>query len=257
MATTFEEPARIDSERRFFLILSSIISLGIVAGFVIQLAAGRSTFNVPLPYHLHGVVFFAWVALFMAQNVLITRGNVALHRTLGMISVFWVPLMVALGITIMVVVLRRTGGPFFFAQNIFLFSNIGGLTLFAILTFSALKVRRHTGWHRRLMLCGFALLSNPGFGRIMPMPLLIPYAWHLMMLVVLAFPVAGMIYDKRRRGHVHPAWFWGAGAIIVMQVIADLVAVSPLGISLTQQLIAGTPGAERPMEAFLPPGFTL
>lgn len=244
-------------ERRFFLILASVISLCIVAGFSLNLAMGRSTFAVPLPYHLHGVVFFGWVGLFLAQSFLISRNNTALHRRLGMIAVAYVPLMVFLGLVIMTIVMRRTGGPFFFAQNVFLFSNTAHLLAFAGLTFAALKVRRHLGWHRRLMLCGFAILSGPGLGRILPLPLLIPYAWHVMFCVILLFPIAGMIRDKRKLGHVHPAWYWGVGTLLVLQAIADIAAYSPIGVPLTEQFLAGTSGAERPMEAFLPPGFAM
>lgn len=257
MATTFEQRAKADEERRFFLILTSIISAGIVAGFSVQLGMGRSTFAVPLPYHLHGVIFFAWVALFFTQNVLITKNHIALHRTLGMVSLGWVPLMVAAGTYLMFVVMQRTGGPFFFAQNVFFYSNIAELLCFAALTFAALRVRRHTGWHRRLMICGFAILSNPGFGRLLPLPLLIPYAWHVMVLVVLAFPVAGMIRDKVKLGRVHPAWWWGVATIVAFQVVADLLAMTAFGTGLVDQIVAGTPGGDRPMHAFLPPGFSM
>lgn len=257
MATTFETPDKADGERRFFLMLTTIITVAIVAGFSFNLGMGRSTFAVPLPYHLHAVIFFTWVVLFFTQNVLITKNQVGLHRTLGMVSIVWVPMMVVAAIYLMFVVMQRTGGPFFFAQNVFFFSNLTELLCFAGLTFAGLRARRHTGWHRRLMLCGFALLSNPGFGRLLPLPLLIPYAWHIMVLVVLAFPIAGMIRDKAKLGHVHPAWWWGVGAIVAAQIVADLVAMSGFGIGIVEQLVAGTPGGERPMEAFLPPGFSL
>lgn len=257
MATTFETPEKADRERRFFLILTTIITVAIVAGFSVNLGMGRSTFAVPLPYHLHAVIFFTWVVLFFTQNVLITKNQIGLHRTLGMVSIVWVPMMVVAAIYLMFVVMQRTGGPFFFAQNVFFFSNLTELLCFAGLTFAGLRARRHTGWHRRLMLCGFALLSNPGLGRLLPLPLLIPYAWHIMVLVVLAFPIAGMIRDKAKLGHVHPAWWWGVGAIVASQIVADLVAMSGFGIGIVEQLVAGTPGGERPMEAFLPPGFSL
>jgi hypothetical protein len=63
-----------------------------------------------------------------------------------------------------------------------------------------------------------------------------------------------MIADKRRHGRVHPAWWWGVGSVILVQIVADLIAYSAWGVSITQAVIAGTPGAERPMEAFLPAG---
>jgi hypothetical protein len=36
-----------------------------------------------------------------------------------------------------------------------------------------------------------------------------------------------------------------------------VLAYTPIGYALTEWVIAGTPGAERPMEGFLPPGFTM
>ena len=47
----------------------------------------------------------------------------------------------------------------------------------------------------------------------------------------------------------------GPGEVLV-QVAAEFIAYSPLGVSLTQSVIEGTPGAQRPMAAFLPPEFT-
>lgn len=245
------------SERRFFLIMAIAIATIIVAGFATNLALGRSTFAVPWPYHLHAAVFFGWVALYVTQHVLIAGNNIGLHKTLGWAAMIWAPLMVVLGLMIMVISLRRTGGPFFFDQNEFLFSNPLLLTWFMVLVLWALKVRRYSGWHRRLMLSAMTVLVGPGLGRLLPMPLLIPHAWRFMVVICLVFPLIGMIRDKLRRGSVHPAYWWGVGGIIAVQVLADVIAYSALGVSLTEQLLAGTPGAERPMHAFLPPGFAM
>ena len=67
------------------------------------------------------------------------------------------------------------------------------------------------------------------------------------------FPAIGAWADKRRYGAIHPAWFWGIGTVIGLQVVADLFAYSDAGIAFTRDFLAGTPGAERPMEAFFPP----
>ena len=63
-----------------------------------------------------------------------------------------------------------------------------------------------------------------------------------------------MIADKRRYGTIHPAWFVGISSVVVLQGIADLIAYSQWGIEFTQWFLAGTPGADRSMAAFLPPG---
>lgn len=256
MATISGNPAASD-DRRFFRTLAWIMSAIIVAGFTIQLALGRSTFAVPWQYHVHGLVFFGWVAIFLAQNNFIAGGNIALHRRLGQIAYLWIPLMVVMGFVIMFTSMRRNGGPFFFDQNEFLISNSLLLLVFGGLAFASLRARRHSGWHRRLMFCAMAILTGPGFGRLLPLPLVIPHGWRVMVVVTMIIPVIGMIADYRRNGKVHSAWLWGVGIILVAQIIADLIAYSPLGIALTEQLVAGTPGGERPMGAFLPPGFAM
>ncbi|MFA6219122.1 MAG: hypothetical protein WC692_05025 [Erythrobacter sp.] len=260
MATLAGTPTRAPqdiAERRFFFIMALAMAATIVAGFSLNLAMGRSSFAVPAIYHVHAGVFFTWVAIYVTQNGLISASNTALHKRLGIVAFVWVPLMVVLGFAIMVTSLRRTGGPFFFDQNEFFISNSLQLVLFATLALSGLRARRYSGWHRRLMFCAMTILTGPGVGRLLPMPLLIPNAWRLVVFVPLIFPLIAMVAEKRRTGSIHRAWFWGVGSVIAVQIIADIIAYSTLGVSLTEQMLAGTPGAERPMAAFLPPGFAM
>lgn len=255
MATAFDSPQpRERSEERFFFTMACVMSAVIVAGFSMNLAMGRSSFSVPAIYHVHALIFFGWVALYLLQNGLVTSRRVALHRRLGWLSALWVPLMVGFGIVIIIVTMRRTGGPFFFDQNEFLFSNPLLLLCFAGLVGAAVMQRRNTGWHRRFMFVGMAILTGPGLGRLLPMPLLMPHAWRIMMVISMVWVVIGMLADKRRYGYVHPAWVYGLAAVAATQVLADVIAYSDWGIAITHDLLRGTPGADRPMEAFLPPG---
>ena len=243
------------ADTRFFLIMAVAMSTIVVAGFVVNLAAGRSSFAVPAAYHIHGVVFMGWIGLYLAQHATIHGGARSWHVRLGKLAYLWIPLMAATGSWVMLVVARRTGGPFFFHKSEFLISNLAVLWCFAGLAWWALHRRRYTGWHRRLMLCAMAVLMGPGLGRLLPMPLMIPNAWLITQLVTFLFPVIGMIADKRTRGTVHPAYIWGLGIYVAVFAASMLFAYSATGIALTESLLEGTPGAERPMEAFLPPGF--
>lgn len=245
------------AERRFYLLMAIAMSVVIVSGFAFHLAMGRSTFDVPLVFHIHAFVFFGWTGLFLAQNIVIAGNNAALHRRLGMLAFAWVPAMVAAGMALSFTVARRTGGPFFFDVNQFLFSNPAHLLAFAAITLAAMKARRYSGWHRRLMLVGFSILTGPGLGRLLPLPLMMPHAWHIMIGVLLIWPLMGMVRDLRTTGRVHPAWFWGIGILLGFQLVADFIAYSDFGIALTERYIAGSPGAERPMHAFVPPGFNM
>ncbi|GMN03857.1 hypothetical protein [Erythrobacter sp. MTPC3] len=242
---------------RFFTVMAFVMSLIIIAGFSVQLSMGRSSFDVPWPYHLHGVIFMGWIALYLAQHVTISSGNRALHASLGMAAYIFVPAMVLTGSVIMIVVAQRSGGPFFFHKSEFLWSNTMVLWCFGALALWALQRRRYTGWHRRLMLCAMAILTGPGLGRLLPLPLMIPNAWLITTFATFIFPVIGIAADLRRDGRVHPAYWWGIGAYAVTFAISMGIAYSPLGIAVTEWVVAGTPGAERPIEAFLPPGFSI
>lgn len=242
---------------RFFLIMALVIGTVIIAGFSLNLAMGRSSFAAPWPYHMHGVIFMGWLGLYLAQAVTITTGNIPLHRQLGKFAYVWIPAMVAAGVMIIIVAVRSTGGPFFFAQNEFLISNLAGLLVFGGLALWALRVQRYAGWHRRLMLVAMSALTGPGLGRLLPMPLLIPYAWPIAVSASFIFGAVAILVDWRSNGRVHPAYWWGMGINVGAFLASMVLAYSPLGYAITAAVIAGTPGAERPMGPFLPPGFAM
>ena len=241
-------------EARFFFTMACVMAATIVAGFSFNIATGRSSFSMPWLVHFHAWVMMGWVALYVTQNAMVFSDNIALHRRLGWLSVIWLPAIVIMGTLITRWALQTQGGPFFFDQNEFLISNPAMLLLAVGLAAAAITVRANTGWHRRLMYCSFAILTGPGIGRLMPNPLLEPYAWWIGAISTpLLFPVIGMIADKRRYGAIHPAWFVGVGSVIGLQIVADLIAYSAWGVEFTKWFLEGTPGAMRSMQAFLPP----
>lgn len=252
MAMILQAVPRIQrDDTRFFVVLSFVMAAIIVAGFALNIVMGRSSFAAPAIVHVHAFVFFGWVALYLAQTLFVGSGSLALHRRLGWLAVLWVPLMVVLG-TLMTVLSVQHGAPFFFDVREFLFSNPAQLLLFGALVFAALAMRRRTGWHRRLMFCAMAILTGPGFGRLLPMPLLAPYAWWAALVAVTVLPVIGMIADQRRSGHVHPAWLWGIGLFVAVQIAADAVAFSPLGSAAVHGITNGTAGSHRPLTPYFP-----
>lgn len=244
-------------DARFFAGMAFAMSAIIVAGFSLQLAMGRSSFDAPLVYHVHGVISMGWIALYLAQHMTAASGNWTVHVRLGKLAYIWIAAMVASGCTIMIAVARRNGGPFFFDVNEFLISNLALLLCFGGLAYWALLRQRHTGWHRRLMLVAMAMLTGPGLGRLLPLPLMIPYSWTTTIALTFVFPVIGMMADLRRNRRIHPAYLWGTGVYAAIFLASMLLASSEWGLAMTEAIIAGTPGAERPMQAYLPPDFTM
>ncbi len=241
------------SDDRFFLFAAIAMTFVMVAGFSTQLAAGRSTFSAPLLVHAHAIVFMGWVTLYLLQNIFATTGRLALHRRLGWIATGWIVAMLFLGCLVTVAMVRRGQVPFVFRPQHFLVFDPLTLFTFAGLTTAAIVMRRRTDWHRRLHCCAMSMLLGPGFGRLLPMPHLVPWAWEASFAASMMFPIAGVFVDLRRVGHVHPAWRWGIVTMLGSLLLIEVIAYSPMGMGLYGAVTAGSPGALVPPLEFAPP----
>ena len=246
-------PVTSSNDDRFFVRGAIVMALTIVAGFSFQHAMGRSTFMSPPLVHAHAIVFMGWVAIYLAQNLLIGTGRVDIHRKLGWIALGWLFPMILLGCLVTLAMLRRGQVPFFFRPLQFLVFDPMTLFFFAGLTIAAVAMRRQTQWHRRLHFCGMSLLTMPAFGRLLPMPLLQPWAWEAAFAASMIFPIAGIVADLRRSGQVHPAWRYGIGAMLACFVLTEAITYSPVGTALYRAVTAGSPGASVPALEFAPP----
>lgn len=247
-------PVSSGRDEGFFLGSAVVMTVLIVTGFSVQLAMGRSSFASPLLVHAHAVVFMGWVGIYLLQNIFAATGRRALHRQLGWVAAAWMVAMLVLGCAVTVAMVRRGQVPFFFRPLQFLVFD--PVTLFAVAGLTAAAVvlrRRRTDWHRRLHFCAMSLLLGPAFGRLLPMPLLAPWAWEVIVVACLAFPVAGMVADMRRSGQVHPAWGWGVATIIGSVLLIEAITYSPAGAAIYRAVVAGSPAvAVAPLD-FPPP----
>lgn len=254
MATvSYGSPAPAGRDEGFFLRGAGVMALLIVAGFSVQLAMGRSSFSSPPLVHAHAIVFMGWVTIYLLQNVFAATGRMTLHRRLGWVAAAWIIPMLVLGFAVTIAIVRRGGVPFFFRPLQFLVFDPVTLLTFAGLTTAAILMRRRTDWHRRLHFCAMSILLGPGFGRLLPMPLLAPWAWEAILAVCLIFPLVGMWADKRRSGRVHPAWLWGVAAMIGCLLLTEAITYSPVGDAIYRSVVAGTPGEAVAPLAFAPP----
>lgn len=254
MATLIDRPvAPRQGDERFFLGAAIVMTLVIVAGFSTQLAMGRSTFYSPPLVHAHAVMFMGWVTIYLLQNVLVATDRMGLHRRLGWVAAGWMVPMVVLGFGVTLAMVRRGQVPFFFRPLHFLVFDPVSLLTFVTLTGSAILLRNRTEWHRRLHLCGMSMLMGPGFGRMLPMPLLQPWAWEATFAAGMIFPIAGVIADLRRSGRVHPAWRWGILTMIGGFVLIEAITYSDVGQTLYRAVTWDSPGAHVPPLQFPPP----
>ena len=244
MATLAQQPVTPTAgDERFFLRGAIIMTVTIVAGFATQYLMGRSTFASPIRVHIHAFFFMGWVAIYLLQNIFVATGRMHLHRRLGWVAAFWIIPMVVMGCVVTVAMVRNGYVPFFFRPLQFLIFDPITVITFAGLTTAAVILRRRTEWHRRLHFCAMSLLLSPAFGRLLPMPLLQPWAWEAASAVALLFPIVAASLDARCYGRVHPAWKWGIGTSLAAFVLIEAITYSPVGTAIYSAVTKGSPGA--------------
>ncbi len=155
-------------ERWFFTGMAIAMLATSTAGFMPSLVhtAGRRAPLSPLAA-AHGIVFFAWLLLFMVQSRLVAARHVVLHRRLGLVSVFVLALMIPLAYITTVTMVRRAfdlsgdlridHDPLY--ESIFPFTDI---FMFSVLVVAALAYRSRPEIHKRLMLfANIQLMLSP------------------------------------------------------------------------------------------------
>ena len=254
MATLAQQPpATTSGDERFFLRAAVLMTITIISGFSLQYLMGRSTFAAPIRVHIHAFFFMGWVGIYLLQNIFVATGRMRFHRRLGWIAAFWIVPMVVMGCYVTAAMVRNGTVPFFFRPLQFLVFDPVTVITFAGLTVAAVRMRRRTQWHRRLHYCGMSLLLMPAFRRLLPLPLLQPWAWEAAFAAAFLFPIGGVIADIRRSGRIHPAWHWGMAVMIGSFVLTEAITYSPAGTALYAAVTKGSPGAQVAPLDFAPP----
>lgn len=197
--------------------------------------------QVPLIFHVHGVVMLGWLALLVTQALLAAPqagpGGLRkrqLHRQLGWTSVAMAPLIVVLAILTCLAGLRAGIFPPFFTPAYFLALIPVSSLSFAALVAAAVVRRRQAAWHKRLMVGSTILLMDPALGRVLPMPFIVPWGEWLTMAVELAVVLLIVWHDRRETGRVHPATGVVALAVVLSHVLVELLAITPAWITFAQ-----------------------
>jgi hypothetical protein len=227
--------------RIFFVAMACAVIVAVFAGFAPTFYL-RGLFAQSRPMsvllHVHGVVFSAWVTIFLVQAVLISRGSRRLHQRLGWIALGIAITMVVLVVAAVIEQLRRVNGfpppPLALALSAF------DIVVFAILVGAAIHFRNRPDWHKRLMLSATILLLGAPMFRFV-----IHYVGVSDMskvgivatLLVDAFFLPCLAYDLATRRKVHPAFVIAFALIVLDQIMqAKVVSWAPwVALSLALQ----------------------
>jgi hypothetical protein len=212
------QPARIGNEARIGRLLITLLLAVFFAGFAknFYLRAWFGTRPLIFTAWVHGLVMTAWLVLFAAQIILVTRGRLALHRRIGRWGAWLAAVVVVVGIVTILVRSRLMYPAATPSMSAVVFVAFDGLSLllFGALVGLAWRHRARPALHRPLMTMATVALLPPAFGR------LVAYMRHdhievavvgLMGLTVLIFVTADFLRSHR----VAPA-AWLAGVAILL-----------------------------------------
>lgn len=211
-------------DRRFFTGMAMAAMLVVFAGFApsyyLKFVIGRPTVSgvqtlSPL-LHVHGLVFTAWMILYLVQTRLIAARRVGLHRRLGVAGAVLAAAMVAVGCAAAIDAARRgatpPGGP---PPLVFMAIPFADMVIFSTLVGAGIWFRARADIHKRLMLTSTISLLTAAIARL---PGVIPLGPLAYFALTDLFVVACLVYDRMTRGRVHPAFWWGGGLLLASQV---------------------------------------
>jgi hypothetical protein len=212
------------AEGRFYIVMALAAVVIAIAGFgpaVVDTASRKAPLT--LAVGVHGVVFGAWLLLFLTQTLLVPKGRIAVHRRLGYAGAGLAVLMVVSGYATAIAMARRgydLSGDLIGAGGNpleLLAFQLGDLVSFSILVAAAVLLRHRSDVHKRLMLLATVgalmpaalahIIGHSPFLRGINAPII------LIPLITLLF--AGAVHDRLSWGRIHPVSLWVALAMLV------------------------------------------
>jgi hypothetical protein len=242
-----------------------------VAMAVVAAGGFAPTFWIPLAQGVperfpmvavHGALCYAWIAFLICQSWLARSGQVARHRDLGLLGASLATALVMIGVMVTVNSARRTIAVGY-SDHAEAFMIIPMTELFCFTGFvtAALFNLRRSEWHKRFMIAATAALLPAAVARLYivfvemgghPPSLngtVGVAGWPIVSpspvsgaappdLIVIAFIVTGMIFDWRRRGAVHPAYWWAGGLSLAINFLKAPFSNSALWHHIARGLLA-------------------
>lgn len=206
-------------EHQFFFSMALLIAAVVFVGFsrTYYLAHFFHVQHPPAPppgriVEVHAAVFTGWIALLVAQTSLAASGRTDIHSRLGLIGLVLAPMLVVLGVLVALEMLKRFSGvPHFNSAAIFAVA-LSEITGFAVPTFFALRLRRRSGYHKRLILIGTIAMMTAAFGRwpmhfLLHRPLSAMLCTFSLLLLIIAHDLASL-------GKVHRATALGSAWVV-------------------------------------------
>ena len=238
---TIAVPSRRPFVSKFYVGMAVLFVAIAFGGFfgTYWLQVTRGTFTGSPFLHLHGLLFSLWTLFFLSQATLVANRRLKAHRAWGLFGISLATAMLFTGLGVAIQGLHeRLAAGYGDPARAFMIVPVTAVLLFAVFVTAALLNLRRPEWHKRLMLVAtisllqaaiarFFFLAATGGGPGMrpgigpPLPVsntMVPG------FLVASLIVAAMIHDWRSHGRIHPAYWWGFGTTMAVQLSRPLVA---------------------------------
>jgi hypothetical protein len=224
---------------------------GFFGTYWLQIA--RGTFTGSPMAHLHGLLFSFWTLFFLSQATLMANRKVRQHRAWGLLGISLATAMLFTGLMVALEGLQeRLDAGYGDAARAFSIIPVTSICMFAVLVAAAIANVRRPEWHKRLMLVAtagilqaaiarFFFLAATGGGPGMRPGMLPPQPIErstMPAILVASLVAAAMVHDWRSHGRVHPAYWWGFGALVGMFILRPIVGYTEAWYRITDFLLA-------------------
>jgi len=211
---------------------------------------------------IHGALFFGWTLFLIYQTWLAMSGNIARHRDVGMIGVSLATAMAIFGtLTAIGEAKRQVAAHYAYGAEAFMTVPMAGLILFVLFVIVAMVNVRRPEWHKRFLIAATAVILNAPIARLYIVYVMMgghppPFqgtvglagfpggpspavtAFLLSDLLAESFILAGMVYDWRMRGKVHPAYWWAGGIAVAVHLLKGPFSGTALWHAIARGLIS-------------------
>lgn len=235
-----ERRASATYDRQFYTGMALAAAVIVFAGFAPTYFLRANYQSTPLPTYLqiHGFLFTTWIALFIAQTSLVAARRTDVHRRLGWATAALAVVMVVVGTTAGIVSMRGQVKAGNVDQALaFLTTPLFSMVVFATLVAAAIKLRRDSQTHKRLMLLATISILDAAVARL-PFEFLRTSTWTFMVATDVLL-IAAILYDVASRRRVHPAYVWGGLLIVVVQALRIPVGATDAWQTFARALIGG------------------
>ena len=230
-----------DRGTAFYIGVAWAAGIAALVGFstTYWLPIARRTFAGPTVAHVHGLFFFAWIALLVAQVHFARARQIRTHQRLGNVALPLAAAMALSGFGVGMMAVRRdlAAGltePSPYSQLTGVVSAM--LALLACVA-AAYANRKRPDWHKRLILLATVAIWWPAWFRWRHLMQWVPHPdiW-LAVVVPDSLLLIAALRDRMKFGRVHPVYLWFGSLLIADHVVETLLFDTPVWRASAQAL---------------------